>query len=172
MSYKGPVSERFWSSVEKSENCWLWTGTHDCWGYGQLGVGQSTKRSHRLSWELHFGEIPAKTRVRILCGNRLCVRPDHLTIRTINAEHGQQCLEWQGTRNDRGYGQRRLNGQLQYVHRIIWEQVYGPITEGLQVLHRCDNPPCYNIDHLFLGTQADNMADMRAKGRGRKRAQN
>ena len=57
-------------------------------------------------------------------------------------------------------------GRRVYAHRWAWEQANGPIPDGMMVLHRCDNPACWNIDHLFLGTQADNMADMRAKKRG------
>jgi hypothetical protein len=51
------------------------------------------------------------------------------------------------------------------AHRYAWELTYGPIPEGLSVLHRCDVPRCVRPDHLFLGTQADNLADMTAKGR-------
>lgn len=47
------------------------------------------------------------------------------------------------------------------------EQVTGPLPAGVNVLHHCDNPPCFRFDHLFLGTQADNVADMVAKGRAR-----
>ena len=64
-----------------------------------------------------------------------------------------------------GYGQRSVGGKTQYVHRLAWEEVHGPIPEGMRVLHHCDNPPCYEITHLFLGTSKVNTEDMIAKGR-------
>jgi hypothetical protein len=51
------------------------------------------------------------------------------------------------------------------AHRVVWEQAHGPIPCGLQVLHKCDNPPCCRVDHLFLGSDLDNMRDKIAKGR-------
>ena len=82
-----------------------------------------------------------------------------------------ECREWQGARARNGYGRRyvkgsgRANWKQHYVHRWVWEQVYGPIPKGMLVLHTCDNPPCYRLAHLFLGTPAQNSADMKAKGR-------
>jgi predicted XRE-type DNA-binding protein len=56
-------------------------------------------------------------------------------------------------------------GRMHLAHRIAWELERGPIPEGICVLHRCDNPPCVRVDHLFLGTVGDNNADRDAKGR-------
>jgi hypothetical protein len=75
------------------------------------------------------------------------------------------CIEWTGARFRNGYGAKKVKGKMRRVHRLEWELKRGPIPEGICVLHRCDNPSCYNIDHLFLGTVQDNVDDMVAKGR-------
>lgn len=79
------------------------------------------------------------------------------------------CIEFQGYRNEHGYGQvnRLIDGQWRrvYVHREAWEKEHGPLAEDEKVLHSCDNPPCFNVEHLFVGTQMDNLTDMKSKGR-------
>lgn len=75
------------------------------------------------------------------------------------------CWEWMRGRDQDGYGNLRW-GKEQRTNRIAWLLVYGAIPKDKQVLHRCDNPPCCNPLHLFLGTDADNKEDMWAKGRG------
>jgi hypothetical protein len=83
----------------------------------------------------------------------------------INRAEG--CWEWTSARNPQGYGVLRVGEGNKLAHRLTYEQAYGPIPLGMYVLHRCDNPGCVRPDHLFLGTLADNNADMRAKGRAR-----
>ena len=81
------------------------------------------------------------------------------------------CWNWAGTKHTDGYGtihvRRRTEGThiVLYAHRVSWEIHYGPIPKGLFVLHKCDNPPCSNPKHLFLGTNLDNMRDCSRKGR-------
>ena len=90
------MNNRFWSHVDKSGDCWIWTGRRDPCGYGRYHTG-SEHLAHRLSWTWCRGLIPDK----------------------------------------------------------------------MYVLHRCDNPPCVNPEHLFIGTQSDNMIDGITKGRVR-----
>lgn len=76
------------------------------------------------------------------------------------------CWVWTGSTTRRGWhGRISVNHHLVMAHRVAYELWVGPIPEGLKVLHRCDNPPCCNPMHLFLGTQRDNMQDAGRKGR-------
>lgn len=95
-----PIEVRFWKYVNKTNDCWLWTGAVNHWGYGMINSGGK-------------------------------------------------------------------NGKAYRAHRISWEIHNGPIPTGINVLHHCDNPPCVNPAHLFLGTIADNNEDMTSKGRRR-----
>jgi hypothetical protein len=83
------------------------------------------------------------------------------------------CWEWMGYRNHNGYGRlgRVVDGTnvQTLAHRFAWELVNGPVPVDKRILHYCDNPPCVNIEHLWLGTQSDNVQDMLRKGRGPQR---
>lgn len=82
------------------------------------------------------------------------------------ADKSSGCWEWTGPRNSTsGYGQVNLFGKHQTAHRWSWELTNGDIPKGMWILHRCDNPPCFNPEHLFLGTPADNVLDAQIKGR-------
>lgn len=76
-----------------------------------------------------------------------------------------ECWEWQGAVNLRGYGRIQVAGKARYTHRVVWMLRHGRIPDGLSILHHCDNPPCGNESHLFIGTPGDNVRDMFDKGR-------
>lgn len=91
----------------------------------------------------------------------------------LDSASQKRCWAWPGRRNKDRYGVitvRTPTYTRRYlVHRLVFEQKFGPIPRDKRVLHKCDNPPCWNPAHLFLGTQAENMRDMVRKGRNRSR---
>lgn len=76
-----------------------------------------------------------------------------------------ECWEWKAFRNWDGYGMMYFHGRDHRANRIAWMITFGDIPKGMNVCHKCDNPPCCNPNHLFLGTQLDNMSDCAKKGR-------
>lgn len=87
--------------------------------------------------------------------------------RKINKLSPSECWPWTGATNTRGYGKFRVNKKLYYATRMVWFLAHGAQPDGLGLLHKCDNPICCNPDHLFLGSRADNVADMTSKRRNR-----
>lgn len=91
-----------------------------------------------------------------------------LAARLVRARNG--CLEWTGAVGHAGYGRinrGRRGAGWSPTHRVAWELEHGPVPDGMGVLHRCDNPPCCEVSHLFLGSQQVNTQDMMSKDRGR-----
>ncbi len=88
---------------------------------------------------------------------------ERLAERTIS---DGECIIWQGaTAGKFKYGQIKVNGRMRYCHRLSYQLNKGDIPAGMLVMHTCDRPACINPEHLVLGTQKNNMDDMRLKGR-------
>lgn len=82
-----------------------------------------------------------------------------------NTERQGDCMVWTLRRHEDGYGRLNYRSRPWKAHRLVYALLNGPIPPGYYVLHRCDNPPCINPSHLFLGTPDDNVKDCVRKGR-------
>jgi hypothetical protein len=183
------LAERFWGRVYKSEDaegCWEWTGAVDRRERGLFYPYSSRKGcgcvdTARMSLILAGTEPGYRIPVRILCKNSRCVRPDHLhvgpfplaerfwpKVNISNDPNG--CWEWLAGKFSDGYGTfavRVEDGSMvsERAHRVSFEMHYGPIPDGMQVLHDCDNRPCVRPDHIYAGTHEDNMRDRDKRNR-------
>jgi len=80
-------------------------------------------------------------------------------------DDGSECWNWTSALDTSGYGAFWLDGKSTSAHRLAWKIFNGHIPDGMLTLHKCDNPACVNPDHMFLGTDMDNMIDMDSKNR-------
>ena len=88
---------------------------------------------------------------------------EKLEARAVRESSG--CLVWQGAINSEGYGTVWHRDRTKLAHRLMWELTRGPVPEGLEVMHTCDVRACIAVDHLQLGTHAENLEDAKRKGR-------
>ena len=89
---------------------------------------------------------------------------DRFMSKTVVMNNG--CIEWTGSKLPSGYGRFRSGNKIELAHRYVAGQ-HGFNVTGKVVCHKCDNPGCVNIDHLFIGSQQDNVNDMMNKKRNR-----
>lgn len=85
--------------------------------------------------------------------------------KVASPRHVDECWVWSGSKSRDGYGLFGNGEKTERAHRFIFRMTFGPIGRGMVILHKCDNPSCVNPSHLAIGTQAENVADMRRKKR-------
>ncbi len=130
----------------------------------------ASRAIHRTCERCGAPYLAGTSRIRY-CSNecRLAINWTAMFWSQVNRADSAGCWLWLGHRNTQGYGtftwRTDLGRKTVRTHRFAWELSVGPIPPGLHVLHRCDNPPCCNPAHLWLGTNDDNMADRDAKNR-------
>lgn len=146
-----PVEVRFWRMVHKTEDCWLWTGAKKEWGHGVINSGGRGRaiRVSRLSWSLHYGEIPEGLLVCHKCDNPTCVRPEHLFLGT-HADNMTDCKNkgrYDRTKRPRGegHGMSKLTEQeVRAIRKLFSEHERRPTLKdaaskfgiSLQSVHR------------------------------------
>lgn len=177
---------------EKNE-CWPWIGSFSnnipVFSYNHKGKKRSRINADKLSFILNTGIDVSGNGNGIIknCNNLSCCNPDHIENkscynslddndyierfwRKVSIESLDGCWNWMAHKNHDGYGVSKLkiNGKWSviFAHRVSYYLYYGVFIEGdNRCLHKCDNPSCVNPNHLFIGTQGDNVRDMHSKNR-------
>lgn len=132
-------------------------------------AGCDSKHYARGWCEMHYSRVRRHGNPLLVKGSNSPKNTPILERLKNKSEIRDDCWEWHGGRSRNGYGLICCEGKMKGTHRVSWIVHNGPIPGGLYVLHKCDNPCCWRPDHLFLGTQKDNMRDMHEKGRFRPR---
>lgn len=177
-----PLEEKFWSKVNKTETCWLWTDAPDSAGYARIRWGgrykSQTLAARDFAYDLFGNTKPEGTILACMCDNKLCVNPEHMrpmtqgelqarTLPTVEerfwsqVEKTDDCWLWTGSATGKGYGQICVTEpgkgtKHEYAHRLAYTWLVGPIPEGLTIDHLCRNQSCVNPSHLEVVTRAEN----------------
>ena len=153
--------------VFKGGDCFVSGGWVAKDGFARVRAGGVLTLAHRAAWAAKYGQVPVGKNVLHLCRNKACVNTEHLVLgtRMRGPKNGNGCIEWRGFKRKDGYG---VAGKGMAAHRMAWIDAFGPIPDGMFVCHKCDNPACVNVEHLFLGSPLENVMDMESKGRSRR----
>jgi len=169
------IEQRLIKYIKKQENgCWLWTGTKNH-SDGVLTINKKTCSVKRILYGRFypFKEIKPKENLQSICKVPFCVNPEHQLnkedhfLSQIKKNENTECWEWTGFLKG-GYGYIRVNRKDFAVHRLMFERYKRPIPKNVNVCHSCDNTKCCNPEHLWLGTQQENIKDMINKKRDKK----
>lgn len=176
------VIDKFWKFVEKTDNCWNWAGPKGKNGSPIIRFWYPWKEysARRVSLQILKNKFLDKNeRVQpLICKNKFCVNPDHLicgdeerfwnSVQKLSGDDA--CWVWTKHMDKDMYGLFHIHEKGKIIHlraaAYSWQLYTGrPVPKNLLVCHSCDHPYCVNPQHLFLGTNKDNMEDMTNKNR-------
>jgi len=136
------------------------------YGYCHCGCGQKTRVAPRTA--SHAGWIKGQP-LRYINHHHSRQEVNKRFWDKVDKRGPDECWEWNGAKCSSGYGIIRIENRALSAHRVSYEIHYGPIPDGMHVLHICDRPPCCNPAHFFLGTHQDNMDDRVKKNRSNRK---
>lgn len=168
--------KRFNEKTIKGDGCWRWLGVFTVHGFAAHYIGRRPIQAHLFAYEQFIGPRP-RARLMHTCGNRGCVNPHHLALQAqpierrfwAKVQKTDGCWLWTGYKNRLGYGRINVGGRIGptqatraswFIHTGQWP------PRGAHLCHTCDNPPCVNPAHLYVGDDKTNADDREARGRG------